>query len=172
LFSPPQIASEASPGDEKQAREPAAGEPQQVASLPQDEKAVAAEALPDTPRFDILRVEPDGSVVVAGSALPDSAVEILSEGKVVATGRAGASGDFAIVFDEPLPPGNHELLIRSIPDQGEPVLSAETGIVSVPEAGNKGGEVLAMVSRDGAASRILQAPGDEPEKVAEPAEPL
>ena len=40
------------------------------------EEAVAAEDPPGTPRFDILRVEPDGSVVVAGSALPGRAVRI------------------------------------------------------------------------------------------------
>ena len=190
MSSPPQIESGTTPDTGKQAGEPSSGgEPEQVASLPQEEEesqqAVAAEDPPGTPRFDILRVEPDGSVVVAGSALPDSSVEILSGKKVVGKGKAGPSGDFAIVFDEPLAPGDHELVIRALPEAGEPVLSAETGIVSVPAAGDEGGEVLAMVSREGAASRILQgpvselgsepAPEPEPEEVAAaepPAEPV
>ena len=177
MSTPPQVEAPAVPDSGQQAEEPSTstGEAEQVASLSQEEEgeeAVAAEDPPGTPRFDILRVEPDGSVVVAGSAPADSAVEILSGEKVVGKGKAGASGDFAIVFDEPLPAGDHELVIRAIPQEGEPVLSAETGIVSIPAAGDEGGEVLAMVSRDGAASRILQGPGSEPapEPESEPEE--
>lgn len=173
MSTPPQIESPVAPDGGQQAEESStsASEPEQVASLPQEEEskeAVAVEDPPGTPRFDILRVEPDGSVVVAGSAPPESAVEILSGAKVVGKGKAGASGDFAIVFDEPLPAGDHELVIRALPEDGEPILSAETGIVSIPAAGDEGGEVLAMVSRDGAASRILQGPGSEPAPQTEP----
>ncbi|MEZ5881250.1 MAG: Ig-like domain-containing protein [Nitratireductor sp.] len=167
LSSPAQLESPAVPGGADQTGQQASGsqESQQLAALPKDadgsETAAVVQDPPGTPRFDILRVEPDGSVVVAGSALPGSGVEILSAGKVVATGKAAASGDFAIVFDEPLPAGDHELVIRAMPESGEPVLSVETGIVSIPQSDGKGGEVLAMISRDGAASRILQGPGSE-----------
>lgn len=173
LSSPPAVESEAVPESGESSKAPATGqsEPQQLAALPEDggqaEETVVAEDPPGTPRFDILRVEPDGSVVVAGSAIADSAVEILSGSDVVGKGKAGASGDFAIVFDDPLPPGDHELVIRAVPKEGEPVLSAETGIVSIPEQGDEAGQVLAMVSRDGAASRILQGPGS-----SQPAEPV
>ncbi|MCB1423661.1 MAG: LysM peptidoglycan-binding domain-containing protein [Nitratireductor sp.] len=173
MSAPPQVEAPMVPDSGQKAEEPSTSteESEQVASLSQEEQGeevVAAQDPPGTPRFDILRVEPDGSVVVAGSAPPDSAVEILAGEKVVGKGKAGASGDFAIVFDKPLPAGDHELVIRALPQEGEPVLSAETGIVSIPAAGDEGGEVLAMVSRDGAASRILQGPGSEPVPEPEP----
>ena len=132
----------------------------EVASLPEtkaDEPVVAPEVSdPVLPSFDVLRVEKDGSVVVAGQATPDSAVEILSNGEVLAKGQSGATGEFAIVFDTPLPAGNHELLIRSTPKAGDPVISAEAGIVTIPKAGE--GEVMVMVQKEGEASRILQVP--------------
>ena len=71
------------------------------------------------PQFDILRVEKDGSVLIAGSAQPGSKVEIIDRGKVIAKSKAASNGDFAIVFEEALKPGAYELFIRSTKDAKE-----------------------------------------------------
>ena len=97
----------------------------------------------------------DGSIVIAGKGPANSWIEIV-EGKAVhGKARSDATGSFAIIFDKPLAQGDHELIIRAMPDTGEPVYSAEAGLVSVPQPG---GELLAMVSKPGEASRVLQKP--------------
>lgn len=131
--------------------ETAAVDPEKPAEA--DQPLQVAVIDPAMPRFDILRVEPDGSAVVAGSAKPDSTVELMSGGVVVATAKAGPGGDFAMVLDTPLAKGGHELTLRATDATGAAVVSEETGIVTIPDGE---GELTAMVSKAGQASRILQ----------------
>lgn len=170
--APPAQVASVDPGADTQP----AGEAQTPSVTPVEEgeqSAVGEEAAQsDLPRFDVLRVEPDGSTVVAGAAPAGSAVELIEGDSVLATTQAGPGGDFAIVLDEPLAPGGHELTLRATTQTGEVLVSGETGIVNVPDGD---GELLAMVSKEGEASRILQKPeelsGDgEAAETAAPAE--
>ncbi len=108
------------------------------------------------PAFDILRVEPDGSVVIAGQAAANAAVEVISGSKVLGTTKAGENGDFAIVLDEPLEPGDHQLVLRAGGAGGDVATSAQTAIVSVPDSST--GQVLALVEEPGQASRLITKP--------------
>ena len=128
--------------------------------------ADAAQAPSGAPTFDVLRVEPDGSAVVAGKAQPGSKLEILSNGKVIAQTTIDGSGDFAAVFDNPLPPGDHELVLRSTDASGKATQSEEVATVSVPNG--KAGELLAMVSKPGEASRVLAMPEAAPSALQPP----
>ncbi len=124
-------------------------------------EAVPAEAQNKTPVFDILRVEPDGSVVIAGKALPNADIEVVAGATVVGKARAGANGDFAVVLDQPLKPGDHQLVLRSTGADNDVATSAQTAIVSVPEA--KSGQVLALVEEPGEASRLITKPETAPQ---------
>ncbi|SCB60181.1 LysM domain-containing protein [Rhizobium aethiopicum] len=112
---------------------------------------------PKLPAFDVLRVEPDGSTVIAGSAEPNGKLEVLDGEKVVTTANIGPSGDFAAVLDNPLPAGDHQLVLKVTGKDGKTTLSEEVATVSVPKDGNAA-NLLAMVSKPGAASRIITAP--------------
>ncbi|CZT34718.1 LysM peptidoglycan-binding domain-containing protein [Rhizobium sp. 9140] len=118
----------------------------------------------DTPSFDVLRVEPDGSTVIAGRAEPNSKLEIVNGNAVVGTADVGGTGDFAAVFDKPLPPGDYQLTLRSTTPSGAVTASDEVATVSIPKVDN--GQLLAMVTKPGQASRILTAPSE----LAAPAE--
>lgn len=126
-----------------------------------------------TPTFDLLRVEPDGSVLVAGNAAPNSKVDLLdSEGKVLATTQAGPEGDFVALPEGPLKPGDYVISLRAEKEGQEPVLSAQTSLVTVPERND--GEVLAMISEEGKPSEIITKPEtleakEEPKPAEEPA---
>ena len=127
------------------------------------EQTAKAEATPAdptagwvTPAFDLLRVEPNGSTVIAGRGQPNTKLEIRSGDTVVATADIGPSGDFAAVFDKPLVAGDHELTLNTKDDKGASKTSEEVATVSVPK--NAGGELLAMVSRPGEASRLITTP--------------
>ncbi len=112
------------------------------------------------PAFDILRVEPDGSTVIAGSAEPHGKLEVLDGDKVVVTTNIDGTGDFAAVLDNPLPAGDHQLVLKVTGKDGKITLSEEVATVSVPKDGS-GSELLAMVSKPGTASRIITAPKGE-----------
>lgn len=120
--------------------------------------APAAErtAKPVVPAFDILRVEPDGSTVIAGRAVPGAEVRIMNGDKLVTSTVAGEQGDFVAVLDKPLPPGDYELRLMAVGKNGKAVQSEEVATVSVPK--DKSGELLAMVTKPGEASRIIAAP--------------
>ncbi|SNB79057.1 MULTISPECIES: LysM peptidoglycan-binding domain-containing protein [unclassified Agrobacterium] len=133
-----------------------APEPAKPAAAPAD----AAQSSSAAPTFDVLRVEPDGSAVIAGKAQPGAKLEILSNGKVIAQTTIDGTGDFAAVFDNPLPPGDHELVLRSTDANGKATQSEEVATVSVPDG--KAGELLAMVAKPGKASRVLAMPEAAP----------
>lgn len=119
---------------------------------------------PAMPSFDIVRVEPDGSVVIAGRAAPQSQVDLLTDGGVVGGAKADATGDFAIVLDKPLAPGDYQLTLRATPPAGAAVGSAETAVVSIPKAPD--GPVLAMVEEPGKAAQVITAPQPAPAQTA------
>lgn len=139
---------------------PAAGAPNATepsSAAPGARSGAAAGSV--TPAFDVLRVEPNGSTVIAGRAEPDATVEVASGDNIVAAIKAGPSGDFAIVLDQPLPAGDHQLVLRATSKGGETVVSEETATVSVPES--KDGKLLAMVTKPGKASRLIALPDAE-----------
>lgn len=64
-----------------------------------DAEPVALEAVATfQPRFDTIRVEPDGSTVVAGSAVPGAEVEVRIGNETVETVQADGAGAFVSLF--------------------------------------------------------------------------
>ncbi|WP_366509343.1 Ig-like domain-containing protein, partial [Mesorhizobium sp.] len=111
-----------------------------------------AAAGPTPPTFDVVRVEGNGSIVVAGNAAPNSKVEILSAPTVLGSTDAGPDGAFAIVLDDALKPGDYTLSLRSTAG-GVATQSAQTAVVSVPQSPT--GQVLAMVEEPGKPSELI-----------------
>ena len=116
----------------------------------------AAEKLP---AFDILRVEKDGSTVIAGRAVPGSEVAVMDGDQAIGSAKAGDGGDFVVVLDKPLSVGDHTLVLKAIMANKKSLQSEEVATVSVPA--DKAGELLAMVSKPGEVSRILTKPEEE-----------
>lgn len=109
------------------------------------------------PTFDIVRVERDGSTVVAGRALPGAKVEIKANGVTVGTATADDHGEWVVVLAEPLKPGNIEITLSATNPDGSVKSSTQTVAVSVPEQPNR--PALVVMSEPGKASRVLQGPG-------------
>lgn len=142
----PQVTTPSAPAP---ANAPAASPAPAAAPAPQT-------AATDTPTFDVLRVEPDGSAVIAGHAAPNSTLEITNGTSVIAKVDVGPSGDFAAVLDKPLPPGDHQLVLKATAKDGKVTSSEEIATVSVPA--DKNGKLLAMVTKPGKASRLIAVP--------------
>jgi len=124
------------------------------ASTQENQTLSRNEPVPVTvPSFDILRVEPDGSVLIAGAAEPSARVEIWSGSTQLGETIAASNGDFVFVFDERLDTGDYEIVLRADSPDGRTATSTETAIVSIPEQGTEG--VLALVEKPGEPSRLI-----------------
>lgn len=121
------------------------------------------------PEFDIVRVSPTGETVVAGRASPGSEVTIMSGETVLGSAKADSRGEWVILPEKPLAPGNHQLGLVARAEGQQPTSSKDVVVVVVPEpsrdiAGREGeaaGQALALaVPREGeGAATVLQAPG-------------
>ena len=119
----------------------------------------AAPASSNIPSFDVVRVEPDGSAVLAGRAAPDTVVRIVEAGRVIATARTNAQGEFAVTLDVPLAVGEHQIHLET--GEGEAVLaSAESAIVSIPMPGRES-ELLVLLEQPDGPSRVIAAPAPQ-----------
>ncbi|MER9404956.1 LysM peptidoglycan-binding domain-containing protein [Mesorhizobium caraganae] len=135
------------------------------APAPADATAPAAPAAAGSvvPSFDVVRVESNGSIVVAGNAAPNSRVEILNGSTVLGSTVAGTDGAFVIVLDDPLKPGDYTIALRST--TGDVVTpSMQTAVVSVPK--DAAGQVLAMVEEPGKPAELLTVPAPETKPAA------
>ena len=124
------------------------------------------------PSFDTVRITPDGRAVIAGRADPGAEVTVQSRSTVLGSDDADVRGEWVLVPDLPIPPGDHEFsAVATLPD-GTQVESEQVLIVSVPEPGADGGSVLALLMpRDGEGkSTILQKPAPPAEDAPELAE--
>jgi nucleoid-associated protein YgaU len=164
-LTPPAAPKPADPGTE--ARLPPAEVPAAPAAVPQatapaatDAAAPAAPAAdgPIAPSFDVVRVESNGSIVVAGNAAPNAKVEILNGTAVLGSTVAGPDGAFVIILDDPLKPGDYTIALRAT--TGDVVTpSVQTAVVSVPK--DAAGQVLAMVEEPGKPAELLTVPAPE-----------
>ncbi|MFK4824025.1 LysM peptidoglycan-binding domain-containing protein [Paenochrobactrum sp. BZR 588] len=155
--TPPQATEPVQKTDaEAKTVEPAAVEPQTTTENKESDANTASTAGVDVPVFDLVRVEPNGGVVIAGKSLPGAEVDVLLGSRVLGSVKASENGDFVIAFDEVLKPGDHSLVLRSTSTDNKAATSAQTAIVSIPD--NVNGQVLALVEEPGQASRMITKP--------------
>ncbi|TPK69050.1 LysM peptidoglycan-binding domain-containing protein [Mesorhizobium sp. B2-4-19] len=156
----PAPAVPAAPAAAPQAAAPAAPATEATAPAAPAPGAPLA-AGPISPTFDVVRVEGNGSIVIAGNAAPSSKVEILSGTTVLGSTVAGPDGAFVIVLDDPLKPGDYTIALHSTVGTVVTV-SVQTAVVSVPK--DAAGQVLAMVEEPGKPAELLTvpAPGTKP----------
>lgn len=149
----------AAPTDAKAVPAPAPAD----ATAPATAPGAPAAAGSVVPSFDVVRVESNGSIVVAGNAAPNSKVEILNGSTVLGSTVAGPDGAFVIVLDDPLKPGDYTIALRST--AGDVVTpSMQTAVVSVPK--DAAGQVLAMVEEPGKPAELLTVPTPETKPAA------
>ncbi len=132
---------------------------------PADQKA----ATPSGPRFDIVRVAPDGATVIAGRATPGSSVVVRDGEKALGSATADGRGEWVLLPDQPLSPGSRELsLAEKAPGVAEPTPADKVVVVMVPDpppapggasSEQPTGPLAVAVPRDGVGpSTVLQVP--------------
>jgi hypothetical protein len=112
------------------------------------------------PRFEVVRVGADGSVVIAGRAAPGDQVSVREGERAIGQAEADAQGAFVIVPAAPLPPGAGELTLSARPPGRSEQAGIGSVVLAVPAREN-GAETEAplavLVGTD--APHLLQVPG-------------
>jgi hypothetical protein len=150
-------AQTAAPAAKSEPTELAAIDPQ-TTTAPSSGAATGPETAVDdsVPTFDTIRVEPDGSTVMAGRGMPSADVTVMLDGQALGTTRTDGGGAWVFVPEEPLPAGDHDLTLRMQMADAEPVDSHQSVALKVPEHG--GDEALVVLNDPNQASKVLQKP--------------
>jgi len=138
-----------------QPTQPSAAAAPDATSPPSESQPVMGAALP--PSFDVVRIDRDGSAVIAGRGPAGADVVLWREGAAIAAVTADANGEWVVVLERPLPPGPTQLELRArLPDGREMVSDAALAVVvperapalaAVPES-SAGGEQQAAAQTD------------------------
>lgn len=99
------------------------------------------------PSFDLVRVDSDGSAVVAGAAAPNSTVRLMADGKEIAVTQAGNGGSFAFVTR--MPEGTDPMQLQLEQDGDTAVKSIETVLVMPSPVGEKVAPMVVVAEEDG-----------------------
>ncbi len=132
------------------------------AAPPRPAAATAPAAAPQVaparqhPSFDVVRLTPEGSLVMAGRAEPGAKVAILDGDKVIGTVTADSRGEWVFAPDANLGPGRHDLQLRATAPDGQ-VASADAPVTMVVPAG-AGGTPLAVKHLADGSSIVLLGP--------------
>lgn len=123
----------------------------EVTELPTVKEPVEQAVATIEPRLGLVRAEPDGSLVIAGSAAPGAEVEVYANGALLGRVVTESSGDWVLIPDVPLPPGGVEISV-AVPATGQ--MAAQSVVVVIQD--NRTTEPLVVASTPGQASKILQ----------------
>jgi len=132
---------------------------QATTELPPKPEAAATAAAPAAPgrlnpSFDVVRLSPQGSLVIAGRAEPGAKVEILDGEKVIGRVVADGRGEWVFVPDTALPPGQHDLQLRATAADGR-VAAAEAPVTMVVPAQPGGTPLVVKRLADGGSIVML-----------------
>ena len=116
----------------------------------------------------MIRVEPDGESVIAGRGPAGATVELLRNGEVHARTAADATGLFAFV-PPALPPGSHEVTLRTIAPDGLRQQSRESVTIVVAE--NRTSRPLVALTTPDKPTVVLSQPEAEPKVAQAPPAP-
>ncbi|EAU50565.1 Possible peptidoglycan binding protein [alpha proteobacterium HTCC2255] len=101
----------------------------------------------NNPAFDLVRVDEDGSAIIAGSAKPNSEVRLLVDGKELETAEADASGAFAILTTIPSGEKPLELQLEDVDDSN--IKSADTVLIIPNKEAEGSGPKIIIAESDG-----------------------
>lgn len=104
------------------------------------------------PEFDIVRIENDGSIVIAGRWMPMRNISVMVNGKIVATEQTDANGEFVYASKNAWKAGNYTIALLGAEPE---VKSSDKVFVYVSEAG-VANSISLLMTKEG--STLLQAP--------------
>lgn len=113
------------------------------------------------PSFDIVRVDAEGNALVAGRAVPSSAVRVLLDGAEVSQTPADTGGNFVSLFT--VPPADRPRSVSLLMEvEGKPPVASDATVILAPTRVETPPETIAKLdtATDGAADPVM-APAAE-----------
>ena len=142
--------------------ETASNSPADDQAAPDGQTNEATPSVP-APKFDVVRVAPDGSSVIAGLVQPGEEVTILLDGEEVARTTADSQGNFVSLLTVP-PSDTARVVTLSVPGEGDAVVASDDSIILAPVTSP-------IQSQDQIASATQTQPSEPaPQQTEQPAE--
>ncbi len=118
----------------------------------------------ETIKLEVVRVRPDGSLVIAGKGLPNSKIEVISNSEVIAVTNSDKVGDFVAVPQKQLNSGEYFLSFRQTTGDNKVVIANKSVAINV--TGKKDDlPIVAIVDGQGRlGAKVIQAPGLDKKK--------
>lgn len=130
---------------------------------PDPEPEVAALETPQPPRFDVVRIDPDGAALVAGQGLAEAEIRVLLNRSEIARAASGRDGKFVSLFDID-PSDQPRMLSLAMRFDGQDILS-ETEVIVAPFGVE---EKLALAEIETSDPPLVEdTPAEAPEQGAE-----
>jgi nucleoid-associated protein YgaU len=115
------------------------------------------------PSFDVVRIEPDGSAVIAGRAAPGAKVTIYNGKDPIGSATANDRGEWTLLPEKNLPPGDTQLTIKAETADGKTVEADKVVVLKVPGKKSDDGALAVMVPKKvGERPKLLQSPAKGP----------
>lgn len=130
-----------------------------TAAVDETRQSETARDVPDVlakPFFDIVRVEPDGSMVAAGRGVPNGVLSLMDGDSVLAEINVDDRGEWVYIPANPLAVGTHEMWLKS--DAVKSREESEIVVVTVPETKKTDDTIAVLVSSDAEDVKVLQGP--------------
>ncbi|MHA7867576.1 MAG: LysM peptidoglycan-binding domain-containing protein [Salipiger thiooxidans] len=137
----PALPDAAQPGSEAAPDAPAASDPG---------PGTGAVAAPAAPRFDLVRTDPGGQTLVAGSAAPGAEISVLLDGELQPAASVDRSGRFALFLDVPPSASPRVLRLRMTMDGQE--VDSDDEVILAPPAAAETAQALAEPATDAPAT--------------------
>ncbi len=115
------------------------------------------------PSFDVVRVGPQGNVVLAGRAEPGATVSVSDGDTTLGQAQADQRGEWVLVPGTPLAPGGRELSLSARMAAGPEVKGGATVLLDVPVTATAPGPVMALLVPQAGAPRVVQGPPAVPQ---------
>ncbi len=111
-----------------------------------------------------IRVNPEGNVLIAGKTLPNSELNVISNGKIIAKTLSDNIGEFVIVTESPLDSGDHILAFKIISNKKKIIISNKAIAIKI-DKNKQSIPIVAIIDTDGKkATKIIQSPKIESQK--------
>ncbi len=112
-------------------------------------------------KLEVVRVRPDGSLVIAGKGLPNSKIEIISNTEVIAVTKSDKIGDFVAVPQKQLNSGEYFLSFRQTTGDNKVVIANKSVAINVSGKKNDVPIVAIVDSQGRLGAKVIQVPGLE-----------
>jgi len=112
--------------------------------------------------IDLAQVKPDGQAVFAGKGEAGAKITVFEGGVLLGNTIADANGEWVIILEKTLGPGQHLVSVMMETEIGEQTLSEVTLAIEIAESKSEKPLVAVLPQTDTETPKLLQSPDDKP----------